>query len=295
MKEALMAISNKRCLICCKKNDTVYHHVDKDTGALWLWCNGCGRGYSIEAYCHKAGISLAEYLKGDFAFQEAADGELRRMEWPIHFYSLSDPRSEKGVIYLNSRGLTPEGDLFYDAEDNGIVLPLYYHGTFVGAQVRFIEARADEDGKPWKVTTLPGTRLGLLVYGFDQQDLLPHIKGVIVCEGALNALSIQQSLNKVYGGAIKCPWKAVACSGSGASEHQQEVFKNLKERGYKVVIASDNDDAGMKMLNKYVTAEACTHFALTDTEVDWNDELQKLGSIEFAKYFFTRIKSIYQN
>ena len=289
-------IDTRKCLICNgdKKhaNDTIYWHQDKDTGDIWAFCNKCDRGYGIRHYCHMAEISLPEFLKGEFDFIEAASNEITRMEWPQAFVPLSDFRAKDGLAYLKQRGLSPIGDMYYDIQDRGIVFPYYYDNVFCGAQVRFLKERVNKDGDVWKITTMPGTRLGLVIYAYNQTNIMPHVKGFIVTEGAFNALSIQQSLDKIAGGAYKSPWKAVACSGSGGSIHQLEVFKELIGRGYKVVCAPDNDEAGLKMFKKYVKNRALTHFALTDDANDWNSVLQKIGHDKMTRYFFERVKKV---
>lgn len=289
-----MKTNTKKCLICNdgKKNDVLHHHIDPDTSNIWMWCTKCQRGYSLRQYCELANISLRDYLKQDFDFKEAAPNEVTRMEWPQHFIPLSDTRAKAGVDYLARRGLSPNGDMYYDMLDKGIVFPYYFDNIFCGAQVRFLDTKINKNGDQWKITTLPGTRLGLLVYAYNQNFIMSHVKAVIVTEGALNAQSIQQSLDTIYGGTYKNTFKVAACSGSGGSVHQLDVFKSLIEKGYKVICAPDNDEAGRKMLEKYIVSNALTHYAFTDTEADFNDELQKLGKKEFAKYFIERIKSI---
>lgn len=284
-------ISTRRCLICNAKNDTLHWHKDEDSGNVWCWCCKCDVGRSIWRYCYEANLNLRDFLSHDFEFVESKPNEVNKMEWPRTFVPLSDLRAKDGVEYIKSRGLSPTGDMYYDIVEKGIVFPYYVDNVFCGAQVRFIQERIIDDNT-WKITTLPGTRLGLVIYGYNQTNIMPHVKGFIVTEGAFNALSIQQSLDKVYGGTYKSPWKAVACSGSGASEHQLSIFKELKERGYKIVCAPDNDKAGLKMFDKYVANSALTHFALTDGALDWNDELKKMGPKLLAKYFLDRIKKI---
>lgn len=280
---------NRWCLICQPKNRTLYWHQN-DEGKIWCYCNKCDRGYSLEQYCQIADIDMTEFLTGEFHMQEAKPDEVQAMAWPSSFIPLSDPRAEKGVEYIKSRGLNVDGDMYYDLNEEGIVFPYYVENHFCGAQVRFLKERINEDGDKWKITTLPGTRLGLLFYGWNQGKLLAQIKGIIVCEGAFNALSIQQALNQVYGGVSRCPWRVIACSGSGATELQRETLKELKERGLKVVIAPDTDEAGMKMYQKFVESDAATHYAFTgDTTKDWNDKLKELGHEGFAKFV---IKSI---
>ena len=287
-------INNKKCLICNKgkKNDVLYWHLDKESGDIWCWCNSCDRGYGLFQYCHLAGISVDEFLKGDFDFKEASPNEVTRMEWPTNFIPLSDPRAKKGTDYIRSRGLEPKGDMFYDTETEAIVFPYYFGNVYVGAQKRLLTPWVKEDGDITKVITVPGTRTGLLIYGYNQDHLMSHVKNIVICEGAFNALSLQAALDAVYGGTAKNPYKCVACSGSGASKHHREIFKDLKDIGYKIICCPDNDEAGIKMFDKYVDSEAITHYALTDDRADWNDKLQELGERGLAKYFLERLKKI---
>lgn len=283
---------NRWCLICQPRNRTLYWHQN-DEGKIWCYCNKCDRGYSLEQYCEIADIDMTEFLTGEFHMQEAQPNEVNAMAWPASFVPMSDPRAEKGVEYVKSRGLNIDGDMYYDLNEEGIVFPYYVGNQFCGAQIRFLETRINEDGDEWKITTLPGTRLGLLFYGWNQSKLLAQIKGVIVCEGAFNALSIQQALNTVYGGVSRCPWRAIACSGSGATESQRETLKELKDNGLKVVLAPDTDEAGMKMLQKYKESNCVTHYAFTgDTASDWNDCLRTMGHKEFARFVIKAIKAV---
>ncbi len=178
--------------------------------------------------------------------------------------------------------------LYYDVSRNSIALPYYYHSVYVGAQVRFINPSGDH-----KVETVPGTRTGLLFYGWNQDSFVTDIKGVIITEGAFNSLAIQQSLDSLYGGIINNPWKCIAASGSGGTKHQLEKAKELKDNKYKIVIAPDNDDAGFHMFKKFVKNEAATHYAFTGTDkADWNDMLIRLGKEKFADFFLKSIKKV---
>jgi 5S rRNA maturation endonuclease (ribonuclease M5) len=289
-------INTKKCLICKdgKKNNCLHWHVDPEDGSIWVWCQGkCQRGYSIRDYCWHAGIDLPEFLKGDFDFKEAPPNEVQAMNWPARFIPLSDPRAEAGVAYVRSRGLTLEGDMYYDLERKGIVFPYYFDNTFCGAQTRFIEPRVHPDGEIQKMDTLPGTRLGLLFYGWNQSRFVGDVKGVIVTEGSFNAIAINQAFNLASGGVARNAWRAISCSGAGATKHHQEALKELKEQGLKVIIAPDLDDAGMKMLKKFKESDSCTHYALTSDTRDWNDMCRDLGHAEFAKWFWTTVKSIH--
>jgi hypothetical protein len=288
-------INTKKCLICKggRKNDCLHWHVDPDTNDVWVYCVGkCQRAYSIRSYCYHAGIALSDFLKGDFDFKEANKDEVNVMSWPARFIPLSDPRSGAAVEYIKSRGLTTQGDMYYDIERNGIVFPYYYDNHFCGAQTRFIEPKIHEDGEVQKMDTLPGTRLGNLIYGWNQTKFIGNVKGVIITEGSFNAIAINQALNEMYKGINNNPWRAVACSGAGATKHHREIFKDLKDKGLKIVVAPDTDEAGMNMLKKFKEADACTHYALTGSTEDWNDKLKILGHKEFAKFFMSCVKTL---
>lgn len=282
---------NRWCLICQPKNRTLYWHQNDD-GKIWCYCNKCDRGYSLEQYCQIADIDMTEFLTGEFHMQEAKPDEVQAMAWPSSFVPLSDPRAEKGVEYIKSRGLTLDGDMYYDLNEEGIVFPYYVENHFCGAQIRFIEERINEDGDTWKITTLPGTRLGLMFGMWNQGKLMPQVKAIVVCEGYFNAVSLQQAFNLKYGGISHNPWKFICSSGSGVSDHQAEALKVLKEQGCKVFGGFDTDEAGFKGLRKLIDANALTHFSSTaEVGVDWNDILQRDGHEALAKLFLSNIQS----
>jgi len=283
---------NRWCLICQPRNRTVYWHQNEN-GKIWCYCNKCDRGYSLEQYCEIADIDMTDFLTGDFHMQEAKPDEVQAMAWPSSFIPLSDPRAEKGVEYIKSRGLNPDGDMYYDMKEDGIVFPYYVENHFCGAQIRFIDARINEDGETWKITTLPGTRLGLLFGLWNQAKLRPNIKAVVVCEGYLNAFSLQQAFNLKYGGISHNPWKFICSSGSGVSDHQAQTLRDLKEQGYRVFGGFDTDEAGFKGLRKLVDAGAVTHFSSTaEINVDWNDILKRDGHEELAQLFLRNVQSV---
>jgi len=289
-------INTKKCLICKqgKKNDSLHWHQDAETHEIWVYCVGkCQRGYSLYQYVDMAGLKLHEFLKGDFDFKEAQPNEVNKMDWTATFLPLSDPRSEDGVAYVESRGLDIDGGMYYDTWRKGIVFPHYFHNVYCGAQIRLIDPWIDDDGNVRKVDTLPGTRLGLLFYGWNQDKFVTNIRGLIVTEGAFNAIAIQQALNHAYGSIIKNPWKVVASSGSGMSAHKIQVLKELKDQNIKVILAPDSDDAGLKMLKKCAKEGCITHYTFSNKEnVDWNDVASSMGKEKFAKQFLGSIKSV---
>ena len=290
-----LEISTKKCLICNKglRNNTCHWHSDPDSGDIWVWCTKCSRGYSIYEYCALAGLSLSEFLKNDFEFEEAKDNEVQKMAWPKSFIPLYDPKAQDGVDYIKSRGLDPDEGMYYDTDRKGIVFAYYYDSIFCGAQIRLIEPWVDENGDVRKIDTIPGTRIGLLTFGWNQMPFRTNIKAVVVCEGAFNSYSIQQSLHHMYGGVLNSPFKVIALSGSGVSQHHLELLKDLKEQGFRIICAGDSDIAGQRMLEKLSKAEAITHYALTeDDQLDWNDISQTMNKKEFAKWFIGKVKKI---
>ncbi len=289
-----MEINTKKCLICQRKNDTLHWHVDDETGDIWVWCQGkCQRGYSLRSYCWEAGIPLNEFLKGQFDFKESKPNEVTKIEFPHWYIPLSDPRAKPGVEYIQSRGLKLEGDMYYDTDRSGIVFPYYFGNTFVGAQTRFVVPRELKEGGVQKMDTIPGTRLGLLFGLWNQESFVTDIKYVAICEGYFNALSLQQAFNNIYGGVSVNPWKFICASGSGATKHHTETIKELKDKGIKTVLAPDSDEAGMKMLKKFNDADAITHYSITgESDVDWNDILEKEGHRKLAKIFMQNIHKI---
>lgn len=288
-----MSINTKKCLICNngKKNDVIYAHKDPETGEIWFWCQGkCKRGYSLYEYCSIAGISLRDFLKSNLSFEEARPLEVNAMSWPRSFHALSDPVSQPALAYLASRGLSNPGEMYYDSAREGIVFPYYLDNTFVGAQVRFIKSRLDEDGNQWKITTLPGTRLGYLFWGWSQQPLGTNVKYVIVAEGAINAASLQQALNQKYGNLLKNPYRCISTSGASITKYHSKKLRELIESGLKVISAFDNDEPGIKAFERMAKDGACTHYAFVEEDgKDWND-LLRFKDANLASYFASRLR-----
>lgn len=296
----LHKLGTKKCIICYKKtgkirNDTIYFHIDPDTHDIWCWCNRCDRGYSIRDYCSYAGLSLKEFLKQDFSFKEAPPDEINKMIWPKNFIPLVGKEAEPGVEYLKSRGIDPNPDIYYDTYKEGIVFPYYYDNIYCGAQIRLLKSYVDQDGEIRKIDTVPGTRLGLVFYNWNQMPFNSIIKSVIVTEGAFNTLSIQQALSEVYPNILQNPFKCIALSGSGVTKHQIEVLQELVQNNIKVIVAPDSDKAGLKMLDKMIKNNAATHCVLTGHErLDWNDVANEMNKKDFVKWFLGSIKCLNQ-
>ena len=287
-------ISTKHCLICQRPNQTLHWHRDSDTGDIWCWCQGtCHRGYSLRQYVHMAGLSLTEFLHGDFDFKESTPNEVQVMRWPVKFVPLSDPRAEKGVAYVRSRGLSLDGDMYYDKEREGIVFPYYFENYFCGAQIRFIQLRTIRGGDEQKIDTLPGTRLSMLFGLWNQSQFVTDVKAVGVCEGYFNALALQQAFNLKFGGVATNPFKFVCTSGCNVSQHHREVLGELLKQGVKVIGAFDADAPGIDGTAKMVKNGCLSHISTTqDTEMDWNDMLKQHGHEAIAEMFLRNITRV---
>jgi len=280
---------SKRCLTCSAKHDTLYFHVDSQ-GTPWVYCCKCSDSMDLEDYCAINGIDMPteEEVARVTSYIEDLN-ELQKMAWPRSFIPLWDKRAQGGREYLASRGIGPSDGIFFCTEREGIVFPYYYDSTCVGAQIRLISPGPGES----KITTVTGTRLGKLFYGWNQGDLPVNIKYLIVTEGAFNSIAIQQTLNKNYASALKNPYKAIAASGSSVGKYRSDILRELIGEGYKIILAPDSDSAGEKMLEKAIEEECITHWTRTDTEdEDWNDVLRIHGAEALKKQLLGNLRKV---
>lgn len=287
--------NQRKCLICKRPRDTLYWH--KDEMSIWVYCSGiCARIYSLYEYQTVANVHIKDIDLKSIEFEDALPSEVNTMEWPRNFHPITDSTSIDGMNYIkNVRKLSPTSNMFYCVDRKAIVLPYFFEHEFVGAQFRYVNKFIDSSGAERKIDTMPGTRLSLLFYNWDQNALMKNVKGVILTEGAFDAIAIQEASNKMYGSAFHNPWKVVATSGSNASAHKLETTKDLIKKGYKVVLAPDSDEAGVKMGSKFVDNYACTHLAYTgERGVDWNDMWinHRCDPERFMKYFLGKIDVI---
>lgn len=283
---------SKRCLICRPNHDTLYFHKESETDFLWIYCNKCGRGYTLNQYRRESDASPEEFKAqiNGAEFINVAPNEVNKISFPRNFIGLYDPAAKKGKEYLVKRGLIDVNDeIYYDTKDEGIVFPYRFHGNFCGAQIRFITPRQTPEGKEWKITTIPGTRLGNLVYNWDQSILPDHVERIIVTEGAFNTLSLRSAL-MAYGKIYVNPFRCIALSGSGLCSHHVELLKELISLGKKVILAPDNDEAGEKMLMKAIDKDCITHYSIPpNRNEDWNDILINNGQDILLKIFLAQL------
>jgi hypothetical protein len=289
-------IRSKQCLICKSKkgsNWSLYWHKNATSNEIWCYCAGkCQRGYSLIEYCYLTGLKPEDLENSkDMVFDnQVTNEEIQDIEFPSGFIPLSDPRSKPGIEYLNKRGLKVAPNLYYDLNREGIAFPYYLKNRFAGAQIRYLVPRTSEAGDNIKIITLTGTKTTHLFYNWNQDPLHINQKYIVVTEGAFNALSLQQALNSYYESPFKNPFKCIAASGSGASETQRSILRDMIKSGIKVIVAPDSDEAGIKMAKKYMDSGSCTHYAfVNEGEKDWNDKLVELGD-RLAEFLISRTK-----
>jgi hypothetical protein len=289
VSDNLFKHKNKRCLVCKKPKDTIYYHIYNNSD-VWVYCCACGRSYTAEEYCDLGGIKYMDLLLSGIEFSENKPNEINRLEWPYYFISLFDVRAEPGRDYLRERGIDLSGEIYYDFKRKGIVFPMYYDMYFCGAQIRLIEPKMSIDGSMSKIISEPGTKTSILIYNWNQLPFLTDVKAIVITEGVINSLSLSQAMSLIYKDDLLSPYKFVALSGSSASDHHIEKFKELVDSGYKVIVAADNDDAGGKMIEKFLKSGAATHFSTPlESGEDWNDILVSYGKEELIKHFFSRM------
>ena len=283
---------SKRCLICAAGHNTLYGHVNSD-GVKWIWCNKCNRSYDLEEYCAEVGIDyptdeeIAKIVEDD-----PEDSQLNRISWPKHFIPMWQEDAKPGIEYLKTRKIDPGDGMYYDVNSNGIVFPYYYESYCVGAQVRFIEPKL-KNNKPWKITTVEGTKLGKLFYGWNQGDLPQNIKYMVVTEGAFNAIALQQTLNRHFKSVTKNPYRFIAASGANIGTHREDILRELISDGMKVILAADPDEAGFEMVERAAKNGCITHFSsVSEDNVDWNDLLIKYDEEKLKKEFLTNLRKI---
>lgn len=289
----ILSSLSKRCGICQAKHNTLYYHRNKQ-GVAWLFCNKCGTGMDLDIYCDMLGIEIpSEEMLAKICHDDPSDQELIKMNWPKNFIPLWNKDAKEGIKYLESRKIKPTDGIFYDEDTNGIVFPYYYDSYCVGAQIRFIEPKVKDEVK-FKISTVPGTKLGKLFYGWNQLSLNPNIKYIIVTEGAFNSLALQQTLNSKYKSILSNPYKTIAVSGSSIGNHRAELLREKISEGYKVILSADLDAAGMKMMSKCCEEACITHYTFPENSGDkwndWNDVLIQGGEDKVLELFTKNLK-----
>jgi DNA primase len=192
------------------------------------------------------------------------------------------PYDNDGQTYLTKRGLSPTfaslSGVRFDGE--ALVFP-YYSETvrLVAYKHRFLTH------KSFKVegTTSEGV-FGYKLYKSSYvAGVIAEYPPLIVCEGEFDALSVIDALGT----------HAVAVGGSNVSNAQIDLLRKIA--AHELVVFSDNDRAGRKMLDQVVKALGASK---TITTVDWsltsdckdaNDVLVKYGPAKVREMIDKRV------
>lgn len=161
---------------------------------------------------------------------------LPHMPFPLDFLRIDEDGSEKGVAYLQGRGVDLEtavrlGFMYHPATLR-VVFPVAVNGVVVGWQARLIEQDhgIDATGRLWSVPKI------LTPKGFDRgrammfQDSLTGSDHAIITEGPMDAIKAS-----VCGGAV-------ATMGKFMSEEQVRIVRAAGVK--RVYLGQDPDAAG---------------------------------------------------
>jgi hypothetical protein len=258
-------MSNYMSCPICKR---LKMQVTKLNVGEWCYCHACKLSASLKDICYATRISEEAFLQqyGSLINNQTTSRQPPdnlEMPFPPEFSFLSNPDSKPALDYLATRGLSLKHlqNVFYNPMLNAIVFPYYYKGQYAGCQQRLIKPSAEGP----KMITQPGTKTGSLVYGWDQSPLSSSIKNIVICEGAINALSLRAA----------CPNKdTLFVAIGGSSTKHINIFKQLVKDEFNVICAFDTDKAGFEATRSYMFNNACTAYAYAPKAVgDWNDIL----------------------
>ena len=144
---------------------------------------------------------------------------------------------------------------FYWTDANGLgnrlIIPYYYKGNIVG-----YTARSCNQAKPKYIASQqPG-----YVFNLDAQN--DHRKFVIVCEGQIDAISID----------------GVSVNGSEINQAQHLLINQLQR---EVIVVPDRDQASKKLISSALSYNYSLSFPSWDDDVkDINDARKKYGKLQ---------------
>jgi hypothetical protein len=161
------------------------------------------------------------------------------------------------IDYVQSRSIdTTKYDLAWTPQtemklNKRVIIPFYYKSKILGYSARAIAA----DVKPKYLSNHPSN----FVFNLDQQT--PDKKFVIVCEGPMDAMSID----------------GVALCGSEINDTQAKLINGLNRR---VIVVPDADQAGRKMITRCMDLGWEVSFpAWQITSKDINEAVNNYGKL----------------
>ena len=181
-------------------------------------------------------VDLGDWYEDTRSTSEGSEAILERVEWPWNFYTLDDPKSKRGVVYLAEKRGVPLSvamryDIRYCPELRQIIFPIQKDGKLYGWQgrVTYEHKWIDEQGVHHEVPKSPtskGLKSEQFLMFMDRAQPSDHL---VVCEGPVDGLK-----------AHLCGGNVVTC-GKGVSNNQLKLLKNSGKK--KIYLALDDDAA----------------------------------------------------
>jgi len=245
---------NFRCPLCgdsqTKKNVKRFH-IDYNNGTPGYHCFRCGEhGSFIEFYCKYTGLNSSEayrtlYKYNPDSIKRKLNPLIKNKKTPIIEYKdysyilkecieedkeykgYSEKKYQKIIKSFRKFRQIPDNQKLYYAYcgkyANRIIIPIFQEEKMVYFQARGLNPKYLN----------PPTEKQIIIFNLDKFD---SSKYIIITEGLLDALSV--------GNNGTCLLQAYI--------DDKFIEKLLKHTEKGIIIALDNDDAGKKMLNKFI-------------------------------------------
>ena len=171
------------------------------------------------------------------------------------------PPHHDPVLYMAQRAIDlSKYEFYYTTEQQynlhkRVIIPFTWRNEIIGYSARAFDAQV----KPKYYSQYDAN------YVFNTDKQLPNAKFVVVCEGPLDAMSID----------------GVAILGNECSEIQADIIDSL---GKEVIVVPDSDKAGIKLINDAIEYGWSVSFPIWMGDVkDINDAVIKYGKLFVLK------------
>lgn len=159
-------------------------------------------------------LDMSQFMDGDDEYIDLGP-IMRTYAWPLDFFPIDDPASEKGKLYLEQRGIpvsiAKEYDIRYQPSRLRVIFPVQAKGNLYGWQGRLIQGDKPyyniESGKfekPNKALTFKELKRDRALMFTDRLEGLKHC---VLTEGPIDALKAH-----LCGGNVATMGKAVSGS-----------------------------------------------------------------------------------
>jgi hypothetical protein len=202
------------------------------------------------------------------------DETFTEVAYPLDYCPILHKNAEKGLLYLESRGITSKiaakYDMYYATTKRRVCFPVKVGETLVGWQERLILPNKYYDKKTQKIVEVPkilsspglsGVRDRVVMF---QNNLIgsPH---AIICEGPIDAIKANYC-----GGAI-------ATMGKAISQKQIQLIKNLGVSKIYLGLDPDAADTTAKLVSDFISDVEVYQIETGDKE--------DLGEMDFVQVY----------